>query len=86
MLICPQQQAQLHVRRGEKAEAAHYYKLNLDAIDTMNLSGTDAVEALHFLSEHSLVRFTHVFHSLKVSLSTRQRSVRQGDAASQAVP
>lgn len=45
--------AHLHARRGEREQAAHYYKLNLEAIDTMNLSGTDALAALDFLAEHS---------------------------------
>lgn len=49
-------QAHLHARRGEKEQAAHYFKLNLEAIDTMNLSGSDAVAALDFLAEHSMVR------------------------------
>ncbi len=49
-------QAHLHARRGEREQAAHYYKLNLEAIDTMNLSGTDALAALDFLAEHSFVR------------------------------
>ena len=49
-------QAHLHARRGEREQAAHYYKLNLEAIDTMNLSGSDALAALDFLAEHSLVR------------------------------
>lgn len=43
--------AKLHERLNQRAEAAHYHKLNLDRIDGEGISGQDAVEALSFLAE-----------------------------------
>jgi hypothetical protein len=71
-------QAHLHARRGEREQAAHYYKLNLEAIDTMNLSGTDALAALDFLAEHSFVRVAPTLHCLTASpLVVHQAAVRK---------
>lgn len=51
------QQAKLHERLGQRAEAAHYHDLNLQRIDGEGLSGQDAVEALTFLADfHKVVR------------------------------
>jgi hypothetical protein len=36
---------------GQRLEAAHYHRLNLDRIDGEGLSGQDAVEALTFLAD-----------------------------------
>ncbi|KAI3429609.1 hypothetical protein D9Q98_005695 [Chlorella vulgaris] len=43
--------AKLHERMGQRLEAAHYHRLNLDRIDGEGLSGQDAVEALTFLAD-----------------------------------
>ena len=50
---CPQ--AKLHARQGQRDQAAHYHKLNLDRIDAEGISGQDAVEALTFLAEYHQV-------------------------------
>lgn len=49
-------QALLHERRGERGEAAHYFRMNLQRIDEQGNAGQDAVEALQFLGQYSLVR------------------------------
>lgn len=49
-------QALLHQRRSEPGEAAHYFSLNLQRIDEQGSAGQDAVEALQFLGQHSMVR------------------------------
>ena len=48
-------QAKLHARLGQRDQAAHYHKLNLDRIDAEGISGQDAVEALTFLAEYHQV-------------------------------
>ena len=52
------QQARLHERRGEKDDAAQYHKMNLQRIDEQSGAGQDAVEALQFLGQYSLVSTT----------------------------
>ncbi|GAB4814903.1 hypothetical protein N2152v2_001949 [Parachlorella kessleri] len=44
--------AKLHARLGQRDQAAHYHKLNLDRIDAEGITGQDAVEALTFLAEY----------------------------------
>lgn len=49
-------QAKLHERLGQRSEAAHYHRFNLERIEGEGLSGQDAVEALTFLAGFHKVR------------------------------
>ncbi|PSC70628.1 anaphase-promoting complex subunit 8-like [Micractinium conductrix] len=44
--------AKLHERQGQRSDAAHYHRLNLERIDAEGISGQDAVEALTFLADY----------------------------------
>lgn len=48
-------QAKLYQARGETAEAAHYFRTNLDRIEAENISGSDKLDALLYLAEYSKV-------------------------------
>jgi hypothetical protein len=52
----PGPQAKLHERLGQRLEAAHYHRLNLERIDREGISGQDAVEALTFLADFHKAR------------------------------
>lgn len=43
--------AKLHERLGQRSEAAHYHRLNLERMSAEGISGQDAVEALTFLAD-----------------------------------
>ncbi|KAL4446289.1 hypothetical protein ABPG77_003096 [Micractinium sp. CCAP 211/92] len=44
--------AKLHERLGQRDQAAHYHRQNLQRIDEEGISGQDAVEALTFLADY----------------------------------
>ena len=48
-------QAQLHARRGENNEAAHYYRQSLQRSEEQGIAGSLDVEAVEFIAQ---VRFT----------------------------
>jgi anaphase-promoting complex subunit 8 len=50
--VAVQQLATLHKKRGDKKEAAKYYRMNLGRIDEEGLNGQDAVEALQYLAQY----------------------------------
>ena len=43
------------MRRGEMEGAAHYYREALEHLDRAQQSGTDVVDALDFLAQHTFV-------------------------------
>ena len=43
------------MRRGEMERAAHYYRESLEHLDRAQQSGTDVVDALNFLAQHTFV-------------------------------
>ena len=47
-------QAQLHARRGENNEAAHYYRQSLQRSEEQGIAGSLDVEAVEFIAQ---VRF-----------------------------
>jgi hypothetical protein len=49
-------QAKLHQLLGHSAEAAHYYRADLDRLDGQGATGSDVAEALTFLASYHSVR------------------------------
>ena len=48
-------QAQLHARRGENNEAAHYYRQSLQRSDEQGLAGPLDVEAVEFIAQVPII-------------------------------